>query len=104
MKASPVRIPVALTACLSLAVGACSLLRPPPRFAPAPPAKVAPAEPSAPLPAQTEHFVLAPGQDVVGDLQIVKVRKDETLSDIGRRFNVGLGEMTRANQIGRAHV
>jgi L,D-transpeptidase ErfK/SrfK len=97
MKAFPVRIPIVLTACLSLAVGACSLLRPPPRFAPAPPAKVAPAEPAAPLPAQTEHFVLAPGQDVVGDLQIVKVRKDETLSDIGRRFNVGLGEMTRAN-------
>jgi L,D-transpeptidase ErfK/SrfK len=88
---------IAVLACLSLAVGACSLLRPPPRFAPAPPQKVVPAEPAAPLPVQTEHFLLAPGQDVVGALQIVKVRKDETLSDIGRRFNVGLGEMTRAN-------
>jgi len=95
MKASPVRI--ASMACLFLAVGACSLLRPPPRFAPAPPQKAVPAEPTAPLPEQTQHFVLAPGQDVVGTLQIVKVRKDETLSDIGRRFNVGLGEMTRAN-------
>ncbi|MGH8179505.1 MAG: hypothetical protein ACRETR_00850, partial [Steroidobacteraceae bacterium] len=95
MKASPVRI--ASMACLSLAIGACSLLRPPPRFAPAPPQKAVPAEPTAPLPVQTEHFDLAPGQDVVGALQIVKVRKDETLSDIGRRFNVGLGEMTRAN-------
>lgn len=41
--------------------------------------------------------MLAPGQDVVGTLQIVEVRNGETLSDIGRRFNVGLGEMERAN-------
>lgn len=95
MKSSPFRI--ALAACLSVAVGACSLLRAPQRPAPAPPKQVAPAEPPAPLPVQTERFVLAPGQDVVGALQVVKVRKGETLSDIGRRFNVGLGEMTRAN-------
>ena len=95
MKSSPVRI--ALAACLSLGVGACALLRPPPRPAPVVAKKAEPAEPPLPLPVQTERFVLAPGQDVVGTLQTVKVRKDETLSDIGRRFNVGLGEMTRAN-------
>lgn len=95
MKASPVRI--ALAASLAIALGACSLLRAPQRPVAATPKKTAPVEPPAPLPVQTERFVLAPGQDVVGALQIVKVRKDETLSDIGRRFNVGLGEMTRAN-------
>jgi L,D-transpeptidase ErfK/SrfK len=95
MKSSPVRI--TLAALLSLAVGACALLRAPPRPAPVVAKKFAPAEPALPLPVQTERFVLAPGQDVVGTLQMVKVRKDETLSDIGRRFNVGLGEMTRAN-------
>ena len=95
MKSPSVRIAVA--ACLSLAAGACSLLRAPQRPVAAVPRKVAPAEPAAPLPVQTERFVLAPGQDVVGTLQVVKVRKGETLSDIGRRFNVGLGEMTRAN-------
>ena len=95
MKYSPARI--ALAACLSLAAGACSLLRAPERPTAAVPQKVVPAEPAAPLPMQTERFVLAPGQDVVGTLQRVKVGKDETLSDIGRRFNVGLGEMTRAN-------
>ena len=95
MKVSPVRI--TFVACLALAAGACSLLRPPVRPAPVVVKKAAPAEPPAPLPVQTERFVLAPGQEVVGTLQIVKVRKDETLSDIGRRFNVGLGEMTRAN-------
>jgi L,D-transpeptidase ErfK/SrfK len=95
MKASSVRI--AWLACLALGLGACSLLRPPPRPVTVTPKKVVPPEPPAPLPVQTERFVLAPGQDVVGALQIVKIRKDETLSDIGRRFNVGLGEMTRAN-------
>ncbi|MFZ0500408.1 MAG: L,D-transpeptidase family protein [Steroidobacteraceae bacterium] len=88
---------IILAACLALALGACSLLRPPPHPVAVAPKKAAPVEPPAPLPVQTERFVLAPGQDVVGTLQIVKVRKDETLSDIGRRFNVGLGEMTRAN-------
>jgi L,D-transpeptidase ErfK/SrfK len=95
MKSSPVRIAAAASLCL--AISACALLRAPQR--PAPPAakQALPAEPPAPLPVQTERFVLAPGQDVVGTLQIVNVRKGETLSDIGRRFNVGLGEMTRAN-------
>ncbi|MGH8169727.1 MAG: L,D-transpeptidase family protein [Steroidobacteraceae bacterium] len=95
MKSSPLRI--ALAACLSVTVGACSLLRAPQRPAPPPQQNAAPAGPPAPLPVQTERFVLTPGQDVVGGLQIVKVRKGETLSDIGRRFNVGLGEMTHAN-------
>jgi L,D-transpeptidase ErfK/SrfK len=95
MKASPVRIALAVS--LAFALGACSLLRAPQRPVAVTPKQAAPAEPPAPLPVQTERFVLAPGQDVVGALQIVKVRKDETLSDIGRRFNVGLGEMTRAN-------
>jgi L,D-transpeptidase ErfK/SrfK len=95
MKVSSVRI--TLMACLALALGACALLRPPPRPVTVTPKKVAPVVAPAPLPVQTERFVLAPGQDVVGSLQIVKIGKDETLSDIGRRFNVGLGEMTRAN-------
>ncbi len=95
MKAPPVRI--ALLACLAFALGACSLLRAPQRPVALTPKKAAPAAPAAPLPVQTERFVLAPGQDVVGALQIVRVGKEETLSDIGRRFNVGLGEMTRAN-------
>jgi L,D-transpeptidase ErfK/SrfK len=95
MKPSTARI--ALAACASLVLVACSLLRPPPRFAPAPPKKVAPAAPAAPLPVQSERFVLAPGQDIVGSLQVVTVRKHQTLSDIGRLFNVGFKEMTRAN-------
>ena len=94
MKSSPVRVVVA--ACLCAAAGACALLRAPVHPVAAVP-KQAPQEPPAPLPVQTERFVLAPGQDIVGAVQIVKIRKDETLSDVGRRFNVGFGEMTRAN-------
>jgi L,D-transpeptidase ErfK/SrfK len=95
MKHSPLRIAVAV--CASLAIGACSLLRPPPRFAPAAPKAAPPAPPAAPLPVATERFVLAPGQDIVGSPQIVAVRPHQTLSDIGRLFNVGFEEMTRAN-------
>ncbi len=85
-----------MTACVALAVGACSLLRPPPRPAPPPPPpKVV--HPALPLPVQTEKFVLAPGQDVIGTVQIVKVLKGQVLTDIGRRFNVGYDEMKRAN-------
>lgn len=93
MRTPPIRL--ALAASLALAAGACSLLRPPPR--PVPKVVAKPAPPPLPLPVQTEKFVLAPGQDVVGHVQVVKVLKGQTLTDIGRRFNLGYEEMTRAN-------
>ena len=97
MRTSPIRL--VLTAGLALGVDACSLFRP--ALGPALPATpsqvVRPAPPPLPLPVQTEKFVLAPGQGVVGDVQVVKVLKGQTLTDIGRRFNVGYGEITRAN-------
>jgi L,D-transpeptidase ErfK/SrfK len=95
MKYCPVRITVA--ACLCVAVGACALLRPPQRPAPVVLEKAPPQPAPAPLPVQTQRFVLAPGQDIVGTVQIVKVQKGQTLSDIGRLFNLGFEEMTRAN-------
>jgi L,D-transpeptidase ErfK/SrfK len=48
-------------------------------------------------PIATERFELAPGQDVVGTVQLVKASKDDTLTDIARRFNVGYEEIVRAN-------
>ncbi len=97
MRTSVVRL--TLTACLALAASACSLFPPVPRPAPpAPPPKVLPPPPPPlPLPVQTEKFELAPGQTVVGRVQVVKVLKGQTLTDIGRRFNLGYREMTRAN-------
>ncbi len=40
---------------------------------------------------------MTPGQDVVGIVQVVTVGKDDTLTDIARRFNVGYEEILRAN-------
>ncbi len=41
--------------------------------------------------------MLTPGQTIIGRLQVVKVLKGQTLTDIGRRFNLGYEEMRRAN-------
>jgi L,D-transpeptidase ErfK/SrfK len=90
------RAAFAALACCCL-LTACSLFgqlhlpgRPP---APPPP----PAKPSLPLPVATERFELEPGQSVVGVVQIVTAGKDDTLTDLARRFNVGYEEMLRAN-------
>jgi len=87
----------ATAAALGLAIAGCSLFgtrqaaAPPP--APPPPA----APPPAPLPVANERFELAAGEDVVGVVQVVTASKDDTLTDIARRFNVGYEEIVRAN-------
>jgi L,D-transpeptidase ErfK/SrfK len=96
MRISTVSAVTAALACI--AVAGCSLFGaghhapPPPPPPPAPPAP-----PPQPLPVATERFTLAPGQDVVGVVQIVTAGKDDTLTDIARRFNVGYEEIVRAN-------
>ena len=94
MKIRSVRAATAALICLGIA--GCSLLgqfrhAPPP----APPAP--PPPPAEPLPVANERFELEPGQDVVGVVQVVKAGKDDTLTDIARRFNVGYEEIVRAN-------
>jgi L,D-transpeptidase ErfK/SrfK len=95
MKIATARTTLAGLACVLLA--ACSLFgpfrHPPPPPPPAPP----PAPPPLPLPVANERFELAPGQDIVGAVQVVKVGPDDTLTDIARRFNVGYEEIVRAN-------
>jgi L,D-transpeptidase ErfK/SrfK len=83
------------TALLCLALAGCSLFAarhkaPPPPPPPPPP-------PAQPLPVANERFELAPGEDVVGAVQVVTAGKDDTLTDIARRFNVGYEEIVRAN-------
>jgi L,D-transpeptidase ErfK/SrfK len=96
MKIATARTTLAGLTCVLLA--ACSLFaslrHPAPAPAPPPPP---PAPPPLPLPVANERFELAPGQDVVGVVQVVKVGPDDTLSDIARRFNVGYEEIVRAN-------
>jgi L,D-transpeptidase ErfK/SrfK len=96
MRIATARTTLAGLSCVLLA--ACSLFAafrhaPPPP--PPPPPPLAP--PPLPLPVANERFELAPGQDIVGVVQVVKVGPDDTLTDIARRFNVGYEEIVRAN-------
>ncbi|MBV6423267.1 MAG: hypothetical protein NAOJABEB_01057 [Steroidobacteraceae bacterium] len=66
--------------------------------------KPAPVEPAPPPPPQyappvaTSRFTIDPQHDdVVGVVQRTVVGKEDTFSDIARRFNVGYEEMVRAN-------
>jgi L,D-transpeptidase ErfK/SrfK len=50
-----------------------------------------------PLPQATYRFELEPDQGIVGVVQITTSTKEDTLTDIARRFNVGYEEIVRAN-------
>jgi L,D-transpeptidase ErfK/SrfK len=82
------------------AVAACSLFRPPPpEQAPPAPVSQAPAPaPQLPTPVALERFVLkGPNDDVVGRVQRTTIGKQDTLSDVARRFDLGYDEVTLAN-------
>jgi L,D-transpeptidase ErfK/SrfK len=91
----PLRLAAAVTA--GLLLGGCSLLAQWHHPAPPPAPPAPPPPPAEPLPVANERFELEPGQDVVGTVQVVKAGKDDTLTDIARRFNVGYEEIVRAN-------
>ncbi|HET9331591.1 MAG TPA: L,D-transpeptidase family protein, partial [Steroidobacteraceae bacterium] len=93
MKIRSVRAATAALICLGIA--GCSLLGH--RHAAPPPPPAPPPLPAEPLPVANERFELEPGQDVVGVVQVVKASKDDTLTDLARRFNVGYEEIVRAN-------
>jgi L,D-transpeptidase ErfK/SrfK len=95
MKLSSARAATAALACLALA--GCSLFAAWRHTAPPPAPPAPPPPPEEPLPAANERFELAPGQDIVGVVQVVKSAKEDTLTDIARRFNVGYEEILRAN-------
>lgn len=74
----------------------CSLLQPATK--PEPVAAEPPPPPPLPVPSATHRFVVEPGQDVIGAIQVVTITdKEDTLPDIARRFNVGYEEIVRAN-------
>ena len=76
----------------------CSLLDSTFGRKPAPQVPVAPPPPQYAPPVATGRFVIDPDhEDVVGVVQKTVVGKDDTFSDIARRFNVGYEEMVRAN-------
>lgn len=58
----------------------------------------APRVKSLPIPVASHEFSLDSARDdVVGTLQVVTAGKDDTLSDIARRFNLGYEEIVSAN-------
>jgi len=83
------------------ALGGCSLLNGVFKSPPPPPPPVVqeapPSPPPLPAPQATSKFELGDHQDVIGALQEVTVGKDDTLTDIARRFNLGYEELLRAN-------
>ncbi len=95
MKLERSTIRAAVVALLGLTVAACSLFNPARHEAPLLPPP--PAVPATPPPVQTERFEVAPDQDIVGSVQTTKSSKEDTLTDIARRFNVGYEEIVRAN-------
>jgi L,D-transpeptidase ErfK/SrfK len=94
MNRSPIR--AAAAACLCTLVTACSLFQGVKHTEP-PPVPLAPPAPVEPEPVVTQRFEVAPDEDVIGVVQVVKTSKDDTLTDIARRFNVGYEEILRAN-------
>ena len=94
MKISQIRAAAAALVCTL--VTACSLFHPLKHEAPPAPAAAPPA-PAEPAPVVTQRFEIAPDDDVVGVVQMVKTSKEDTLTDIARRFNVGYEEILRAN-------
>jgi len=57
-------------------------------------------EPAGPLeaPLETRHFTsVAAAQEVLGDIQIVRSREENTLVQVARAFNVGYDELRLAN-------
>ncbi len=94
MKISQMR--AALAASLCTLVTACSLFNGVKHAAPPPPPAPPPA-PVEPAPVETQRFEVAPDDDVIGVVQVVTASKDDTLTDIARRFNVGYEEILRAN-------
>jgi L,D-transpeptidase ErfK/SrfK len=96
MAAFPLRV---LLAGSALALAGCSLFAPAPKPG-EPPASVTPASPAplSKLPAASHRFEFDPkDQDVVGEVTVTVVGKDDTLPDLARRFNVGYEEIMRAN-------
>lgn len=64
--------------------------------------KVPPAAPVATAPAEqppivSSRFELTPGNDVVGELQVIRARYEDTFVDIARAYDLGYDELVDAN-------
>ncbi|HET9864292.1 MAG TPA: L,D-transpeptidase family protein [Steroidobacteraceae bacterium] len=75
----------------------CSLFGDGPKWGKRGDEKEVAAAPALPEPVATHRFEIEPGTDIVGVVQKTLASKEDTLTDIARRFNVGYEEIVRAN-------
>ena len=98
MRTSAALRPIVATALILALLSGCSLLGDVPKWgAKRDAAKAANAVPTLPEPVPTHRFVIEPTTDIVGVVQKTTATKEDTLTDIARRFNVGYEEIVRAN-------
>jgi L,D-transpeptidase ErfK/SrfK len=97
MKTPPsLRLVVVSTLGLSLLAG-CSLFGDRPGWGGKKDGDAVPAAPAIPEPVPTHKFEITPTTDIVGVVQKTNATKEDTLTDIARRFNIGYEEIVRAN-------
>jgi L,D-transpeptidase ErfK/SrfK len=85
-------LPARLLAVLLLAAvtGGCALFE-------APPAPTVARAPVEHPPLVTDRFVLSPDTDVVGEIQVIRARYEDTFVDIARAYDLGYDELVDAN-------
>lgn len=87
-----------LAATLAIAtLSGCSLFSDGPKWGAKRDAKPEAVVPQHPEPVPTHRFEIDATTDIVGVVQKTLATKDDTLTDIARRFNVGYEEIVRAN-------
>ncbi len=84
----------ALLSGLALAVGGCALFETPEWALKKPPPVAVPAEQP---PIVSSRFTLSEGSDVVGELQVIVARHEDTFVDIARAYDLGFDELVDAN-------
>ena len=89
--------PVAVMALCASLISGCSLLGDGPGWGGKRAAKTEPVVPALPQPVPTHRFEIDATTDIVGVVQKTQATKEDTLTDIARRFNVGYEEIVRAN-------
>ena len=77
---------------VALVLGGCSIFKTPPESE----QEVFIEQPEQ-APLETTRFVLSEGQDVVGELQTIKAKDEDTFVDIARAYGLGFDELVDAN-------
>jgi L,D-transpeptidase ErfK/SrfK len=88
---------VLLLAAFATLISGCSLFKDGPLWGGKDDADKEPAVPTLPEPVATHRFDIDATTDIVGVVQKTQASKEDTLTDIARRFNVGYEEIVRAN-------